>query len=197
MNTIFRRLSCCFIALLLSPLLAVFSLIILLYTPIDYLRFRMSDYRKDTGHKYLWLVTASYTYRIYKIVKRDNLPITYFEKKGTNAACGYFVSGDTLLIYDLDPGSVYYDTDNERWYAFYNGKRQNMEELIDEELSLFEGDYGTRPASATVLYDPSKLEDETVARLAEESGIFLMYGKRELEEALAIFGSKNINFNIQ
>lgn len=183
-------------AILLSPLLITCFLIIVLYTPIDFLRYRLSAFRRECGHKYKWLITTSATYRIYRIIANENLSLKYYKDKESDGTTGFFVAGDRLLCYGIARGSLTYDPDVGALIAFCSDKWQRVDEFLTDELNRFEKKYGTRPKSAMALYslsssdqsDKDGKDSEELYGIAEGSGMFCLYdGRRSLYEALISF----------
>ncbi len=182
-------------AILLSPLLITCFLLIVLYTPIDFLRYRLSAFRRDTGHRYKWIITAAGTYRIYRITANENLSLKYYKDKENDGTTGFFVAGDTLLCYGIARGSLTYDSDVGALVAFCSDKWQRVDEFLTDEVTRFEKKYGTRPASAAALYSLSGSDNsgggndsEELYGIADRSGMFCLYdGRRSLYEALISF----------
>lgn len=188
-------------AIVLMPLLLTCFLLIILYTPIDYLRFRMSAFRKETGHKYRWIITTASTYRIHRIITNEGLSIKYYKDKEDDGTTGFFVSGNTLLAYGIGRGSLSYDESAGVLVAFCRDRRQYVYEYLKDELQRFEEKYGIKLSSAKALYslgrnfeNSDKMageEYEKVTQLAESSGMLCLYdGKRSLYEALISFNSE-------
>lgn len=183
-------------AILLSPLLITCFLIIVLYTPIDLLRYRLSAFRRETGHKYRWLITTSGTYRIYRIIDGESLSIKYYKDKEDDGTTGFFVAGDRLLCYGIARGSLTYDPDISGLTVFCSDKWQRADEFLTGELNRFEKKYGKRPRSAIALYslsgsdksDKDGKDSEELYGMAEGSGMFCLYdGRRSLHEVLISF----------
>ncbi len=182
-----KRIGCFIIALLLSPLLIACSVLILLYTPFDYLRYRLSPYYREVRLKYVWLVTTSMTYRVYRVKSYYDIPIEYKTKSGTTSAYGYFTYRDTLLLHYLDTGAAYFSEEDGKWHAFCDGRDMVLEDILKSELSAYERDHGSRPERAIAMMNRSSFENEELCRMATDSGLFILYGKRTLDECLLSF----------
>lgn len=182
-----KRIGCFILALLLSPLLIVSSILILLYTPFDYLRYRLSTYCREVGLKYVWLVTTSMTYRVYRIKSCYELPLEYKTKSGATSAYGFFTYRDTLLLHYLDTGAAYFNDEDGRWHAFSDGRDMVLEDILRSELSAYERDHGTRPERAVAMMNRSSFESEELCQRAIDSGLFILYGRRTLDECLTAF----------
>lgn len=194
-------LGCVILGILLLPLILTVMLIAALYTPIDYLRFRYSRLRRDTGHSYQWLITTSAVYRIHRIITNECLPIEYHKDSESDGTTGFFTAGKCLLVYDFEAGSVWLDECN-GWMAIHNGVRASVNEHLRAEMDKFEKKHGIHPEKAVAMYSRlnfnklqslSEEEQNALAGKAEESGLFLLYdGKRALYEALCEFAKDNV-----
>ncbi len=182
------------VILILLPLLVSCFLLILLYTPVDYLRFRLSAYHKVTGHKYRWIITTADTYRIHRIITNEGLSIKYYKDDESDGTTGFFVAGDTLLVHGVGRGSLIYDKEVDAFIAFCRDKWQRLDVFLADELARFEKKHGVRLAHASAFYSRSgfeksdRLTDEEREELktrAEVSDMLRLYdGKRALYEAL-------------
>ncbi len=88
----------------------------ILCTPIDFIRYRLSPYYKDTKEKYQWNDPFLNPYfKLYNLIKKENLPIEFYRDKENQASCfGYFVYNNALILPDYGFG---YDEDEEKWFC--------------------------------------------------------------------------------
>lgn len=182
------------VVLILLPLLLPCFLLILLYTPVDYLRFKASAYHKLTGHKYRWIITTADTYRIHRIITNECLDIKYFEDDPEDGTTGFFVAGDTLLAFGISRGSLLYDEESGALIAFCRDGWSRLDSFLEGELARFNEKHGASLRRAVALYSRvgfekndrlSDGEREALVKAAESSDLLRLYdGKRALYEAL-------------
>ena len=99
------------LTILAIPLILLFFLWLILTTPFDYIKYKRSQYYKDTKEKYPWLYSLSYYIRFYDEIKKANLPIDYYPfKEAGIAGYGFFVYKDSLILTDYEP--CYNDEEN-------------------------------------------------------------------------------------
>ena len=101
------------LGILALPFIVLLLLIMLILTPFDYFKYKMSRYYKDTKEKYSWFCSETYHIRLYNQIKKENLPIDYYRcEDAPITGYGFFVYKDTLIIYDY---VLYYDTETLKW----------------------------------------------------------------------------------
>lgn len=101
------------LVILAVPFIVLFLLIMLILTPFDYFKYKMSRYYKDTKEKYSWFCTETYHIKLYNQIKKENLPIDYYRcEYAPITGYGFFVYKDTLIINDC---VLYYDTEKNKW----------------------------------------------------------------------------------
>ena len=66
------------IMIVLFPVIVLFLLVVLIYTPFDYLKYKRSRYYKDTKEKYSWFCASSAYIKFYDLIKNENLPIEFY-----------------------------------------------------------------------------------------------------------------------
>ena len=182
-NGSFWNIGCCLGAILLSPVFLVILILHLLYTPIDFIIYMTSDYRKETKQGYVWLVTTSKIFKLYKLIHSEGLDIAYYPIPSTSSACGYLVSHGVVIDYD----SFVFLGEDERWYVNIEDKDQRL--CLVEEITLdeFEKAHGVRPNRVVYLIDRGEFgEEETLSKAEREPSFFLFDKKKKgsLREAL-------------
>ena len=60
--------------LLILGALVFLPLLLLIFVPIDYIRYRRSAFYRDTHHKYEMFIGKTMWVRLYEAMRRDNLP---------------------------------------------------------------------------------------------------------------------------
>lgn len=133
------------------PVVLMALLCLVLYTPIDYVKYRRSRYRKETGVRYTWLAGASCYVRLYDLIKKENLPIEYHRGTDELTTYGFFLYGDTLLLNDYDP---HYDAEQDAWLVEIEDEYVDIAKDVDETIAHCNEQLGTnRCQKALVLID--------------------------------------------
>ena len=89
-----------------------------LYTPVDYIRYRLSHRRKlmrrlyGKQAKYTWLVSVTEHFKIYELVAKHGLPLTFY-KEGENPCSFGFFYCDRILFLTEHPQ---FDEETDRWF---------------------------------------------------------------------------------
>ena len=113
-KTILRKIGECFSLLLALPLILLFVLYILLELPVDYIRYRRSLYRKETGEKAGWWAYNEHI-RLYDIIKTNDLPLTFLRNTADDTnGHGYWIIGNAAITPDC---GLAYDGDKAAWSA--------------------------------------------------------------------------------
>ena len=79
----------------------LFSAALMLYVPIDYIKYKKSPYYKIERKKYDTFDAVSKTFKLYNIIAKNNLPIKYINDPTTEGIGGRFVYNKTLIIIAL------------------------------------------------------------------------------------------------
>lgn len=182
-----KQIGCFTVTLLLSPLLIVGAVLALLYTPIDYLRYRLSAYGRQTRQKYTWLVTSSTSYQLYRAIRNAELPIDFDIDTELGSKGGFFSYNGTLIVHCLDTGAVFYNEKDGKWHAYADGRELLTDDLMRSELSRAERLLGKRFDSAAILIDRASFDTEELCDAAEQSGCFVIFGKRSMGDSLGEF----------
>lgn len=124
------------LVVLLIPFLLLIVIGVLLYTPIDFIRYRMTQYYKDTKEKYTWMSTSSYYIRMYDSIKKANLPIEYIRQKEVRLnGCGYFFYKNFLIL----NYSMFYDEEINAWTVEVEEAEGyiRVEEAVNRDIQEF------------------------------------------------------------
>lgn len=100
------------IFILLLPIAIFTFLIMLLYTPFGYAKFKRSEYQKDFPKKYKWLSEPHFDNDVYTLIKRKGLPVEYFKAHGDYELSGYFLYKDALLVFSHE---FVFDEERAEW----------------------------------------------------------------------------------
>ncbi len=167
-------------ALILSPF------IIALRQPFLYFAYRKSHFFRDTGTKYNVFITDSDTFRLYELIRKQELPILYLMPKDSKHACdGWFMSGTTLLIHNLP--ALFYEKRLGGWTA-YPEDEEPLSETIAQILQRLREDHpDTIITNIRILMEFSESAPEDRKR-AEQDPLFLLYsGEEQMLDVLRNF----------
>lgn len=89
------------------PLILLWIIGLILYTPIDYIKYKYSLFYKTERKKYSWLITRNINFSFYNIILKNNLPIEFFHNSQSShlgkrgwLESGWFVYDGTLIIFN-------------------------------------------------------------------------------------------------
>ncbi len=92
------------LTILFFPIILLVLLFFLLYTPVDYIRYRRSLYYRDTKEKYCWLGGTRSSLKLYDTIRKEDLPIRFIRDDSFPANCyGYFVFENNLILCEYTP----------------------------------------------------------------------------------------------
>ena len=183
-----------------------------LYTPIDYIRFKRSVYQKDYPRRYKWLCGCHTDNPIYTIVKKNKLPIAYLRFYDAYELPGDFILGDTVLLFSKP---FFYAKEKEAWLFLPDkdedgeageenlqlDEEDNEDESLDDCLGVedalawlkeqYKERYPDRNCARFVFFYEEKFVKDIYGEIAlqkmQEEGIFILYKKRELKKTILQF----------
>jgi hypothetical protein len=143
--------------LLFLPLILLAIIGFLVFTPIDYCRYKRTRYYKDTRAKYRWLVSLSPYVQLYDAVKKSGLPIAYHPSDADFCeGYGFFTYKDTLILNDLSP---FFDKKENGWTVEVADEYVSLEEEVTRTLQQYNAVLGENLCQkAAVLVDSDLLE---------------------------------------
>lgn len=124
------------LVVLFIPFLILIIIGVFLYTPIDFIRYRITKYYKDTKEKYTWMSTSSYYIRMYDSIMKADLPIEYIRRKEVRLnGYGYFFYKNFLILDYL----MFYDKEINAWTAEVNEDEGyiRVEEAVNRDIQEF------------------------------------------------------------
>lgn len=99
---------------LISPLILLFVLYVLLRSPVDYIRYRRSIYRKETGEKAGWWAYNDFI-RLYDTVRANDLPLKFLRNTAADInGHGFWIIGNAAITPTY---GLAYDGDKAEWTA--------------------------------------------------------------------------------
>lgn len=194
---------------ILLPFALLFLVGCILYTPIDYVKFKRSAYQKDFPTKYKWLWSIHTDNDVYTIIKENNLPISYLRFQGYYESAGYFLYKDVSLNF-FKP--FFFDEEKEEWLFLPDNEddceigessddeSENTVDCITEEesreyiLGQFHEQYPNVVCIQTVFFYENKFVKSMYGDLAlekmKQNDSFILYDKGSLKEAIQKFISE-------
>ncbi|MDD2362560.1 MAG: hypothetical protein PHH84_06345 [Oscillospiraceae bacterium] len=124
-----------FLSIIFIPFFLLICICFLLYTPIDFIRYRKTRYYKDTKEKYTWLSTVSYYVRLYDIIKNADMPIEYFRCTEVSLnGYGYFIYKNILIFNNYE---LCYDSEINAWTVEIEDEYIRVEEAVKQDIQNF------------------------------------------------------------
>lgn len=179
-----------------DALLSVFVVILLLFTticiviasPFRWVQYRKSHFYRETGIPFRIGIMDHFTFVLYELIRKENLPIRYLMPKDPKHACdGFFLAGNTLLIHNL-PG-ISYEERLGGWTA-YPEDEEHLTDTVAEILLHLRTDHpDVEINDVRILMDFDGESDEHRS-MAEGNPLFLVY--EEAEELPELLRSSKI-----
>ena len=130
-----NKLAQAIILILVFPIAVLMMLFMTLYTPIDFLIYRFSDFYKDMRCiwgkrvRYVWLITNTEHYKLYNLIVKNSVPIQYLPREDNVCEGGFFYLNNTLFVEDA---LLCYNSENREWYIVYgHHESQSLEEYAE------------------------------------------------------------------
>ena len=186
MKKVLNKIFEIFLWIIAIPTVLVAGLALFLYTPIDMIKYRRSAFYRDTHHKYERFIGNAMWFRLYEIMRKDNLPLSFHLHSTDEDTTGYFCYKDTLLAMDWP---LEYAPNQQEWFVLYDNEDHEpctpMSEALELELNAFHKNTGVNECHrAVVLADLEYIADEDRPHLAECPNIITYQGKKDLSRAL-------------
>lgn len=170
-----------------------FVLILIVYIPVDYIRYKRSLYYKNERTKYSLMEGSGIMFELYNEIFSAGLPIEFVHNPVEDSvSSGWFVYDQTLIIPNVF--CFTYDTDNGAWtYEVEDDEEtkkciMSLDEYIEtsmQEANELTGE--TICSNAIVLIHAGSIEN---AELARNEDKFLIYDDNRVE-VLKNFCNKN------
>lgn len=176
------------------PIAALMCIYLLFYTPIDYIKYYFSHFRKDMKTqygkkaKYTWLCSLSNHFRIYEMIAKNNLLIEYFRKPSVKMCTyGYFFYKGALLIVDMVP---HYAQATHDWYVVQGHDPADLQIYMENEKEEFEkfmnGNLDFVCERVLFLVNEKDLGDEDKAHMKDVDFV-LPYNKKNFAQSIERF----------
>ena len=196
-----NKLGQAIILILVFPLALLMMLFFLLYTPIDFVRYRFSAFRKDMRIygkrlKYIWLISITDHYKLYNLIAKNNLPISFLPEKDSVCEGGFFYSNKVLFEENSTP---HYDPEKCEWYLTRShGAKENLISYVEWKKAHFHEcmahNENMKCESVVFLVEERYVSAED-KNLYENADFILTYNKKnfaeKMSEFLAKYGKEN------
>lgn len=145
------------LTLLFLPLILLAIIGFLVFTPIDYCRYKRTPYYKDTRAKYRWFNSLSPYVQLYDAVKKSGLPIDYHPSDADFCeGYGFFTYKGTLILNDCSP---VFDEEENTWTVEVADKYVDLQDEIARTVAQCNAVLGENICqTAAVLVDSDLLE---------------------------------------
>ena len=158
-------------ALALSPFVFAFRL------PFRYADYRKSHFFRDNGVKFSPFIADSYTFRLYELFRRENLSIRYLMPKDPKqAADGFFLAGNTLLIHNLS--GIFYEERLGGWTA-YPEDEVPLSDTVAEILLRLRSEYPEQTVTDVRILLEWDNEVTEYRDQAKQESLFVVYENAE------------------
>lgn len=190
------KLSQALVLVFVFPVAIFMVLFLLLYTPIDFVRYCFSNRRREMKHlygkraKYSWMITLTDHYRIFELIAKNDLPILFIPACENPCQYGYFYYNQTLFLHDIVP---HFDVESGNWYIVQEHDQSDLSGYIEAERENFHKCTGfnenIKCERVVFLVKENDVYDEE-KNIAENSGFILTYNKKNFAEKIKGFISK-------
>ena len=197
----------CVLLIIFLPFCLLLLIGYVLYTPIDYIKFKRSAYQKDFPRKYKWLCGRHVDNRIYTIIKENDLPISYLRSYDDYELAGNFLYKDIALEFSQP---FFFDDKKEEWLFWPHNDGDNEAENVEIEdntddclteaesreyiLGQFKEQYPNVACTQMVFFYENKFVKSVYGDLAlkkmQQNDSFILYQKGKLKEAIQEFISE-------
>ena len=189
-----------FLIIIFSPLLFLLGICSILYIPIDFIKFKRSEYQKDFPRKYKWLCGTHTDNKVYTVVKQNNLPVTYLKFYEDYELSGDFFYKDVYLNFSYP---FFFDEEKDMWLFWHCNENESENGEENEETEINTEDCLTEEEEREYILDEIKehYPDITVTKAVffyEEKFVIAVYGKRALEkmrqnDSFVIYKKRKLN----
>lgn len=174
------------LCVLATPLVLLFALGLVLYIPVDYVRYRRSAFFRDTRQKYELFSGNTQWIRLYNVMRAENLPLDFHFHSTREVTYGYFRYKNILLVQDYP---AEYDPNSREWFICYDKDDREACTPLAEALEISVEDFNEiagekRCDKAVLLVDRRDLADEYLPHL-DDCPLLLGYdGQKKMAAAI-------------
>ena len=178
------------IAFLLLPIFILIILFLLLYTPIDFVKYYFSKLRREMKHlygkkaKYFCLITLSNQYKTFELIRKNKLPIMVASTFENPCKYGYFYYNQILFLHDNVP---HFDFESESWYIVLDSNESNLSSYVELEkeefYKCFADGEGIKCERVIFLVNERDVYDEEKCQ-ADDAEFILTYNKKNFAQKI-------------
>ena len=192
MNKI-SKLSQSIIFILVLPIFILMMLVLILYTPVDYVRYRLSHRCKAMKRmygkqaKYTWLVSVTEHFKIYELVAKHGLPLTFY-KEGENPCNFGFFYCDRILFLTEHPQ---FDEETDRWFIVSEHEQEHDECDLNTYIDSAKNEFyqcieeNKRPQCDRVVFLVNEKDiDEEEKEYLDNADFVLTYNKKNFADKI-------------
>lgn len=179
--------------ILLIPMTIVVGIGLLLYLPMDFVRYRCSAFYRDTRRKYEPFTGNCQWFRLYNAMRAENLPLEFHLHTTDEVTYGYFRHKNILLVQDYP---AEYEPNSKEWFVCYDKDDREactpLAEALESEVAGFNEIVGQPLCDrAVLLVDRSLIPEDDLPHL-DRCPLLLGYnGKKGLVPTLKQWIEKN------
>ena len=190
------NLSQALVLILIFPVAILTVLFLLLYTPIDFFRYCFSNRRKEMKRlygkraKYFWMITLTDDYKIFELIVKNNLPISFIPACENPCAFGYFYYNRTLFLMTVAP---HFDSESGNWYFVNGDDGSDFVSYVESEKEAFHRCTGfneTVKCERVVFLVKEKDVYAAERDLVENADFILVYNKQNFAAQMSKFIEK-------
>lgn len=179
-----------------NVLLGIFVVVMLLFTtlciviasPIRWVQYRKTHFYQETRIPFRIGIMDHFTFQLYELVKKEQLPIRYLMPNDPKLACdGFFLAGTTLLIHD-QPG-IAYEEKLGGWTAYPEDEEPLADTVAEILLRLHEAFPNEEVSEVRVLIDIDNESPELLNRIQQDP---LLIPYEETEDLPQLLRDRNI-----
>ena len=153
------------------------TICIVIAAPFRCLQYRKSHFYRDTATPFKIGMMDHFTFVLYELIKKEQLPIRYLMPSDPEKRCdGFFLAGTTLLIHDL-PG-IFYEERLGGWTAYPEDEEPLTDTVAGILLRLHEAFPKEEVKEVRILVDTDNESPELLDRIRRDS-LFIPYEQAE------------------
>ena len=193
MKKILKKAGELLLYIVLTPLCILFGIGLLLYLPVDFVRYHCSDFYKDTRRKYEPFAGNCQWFRLYNAMRAADLPLEFHLHTTEDVNYGYFRYKNILLVQDF---SVEYEPKKGEWFVYHEDENEDantsLTEALEMSLESFHEIVGEKRCDrAVLLIDRTHIPEEDLLHL-ERCDLLLGYdGNKGMAAAIKQWIEKN------
>ena len=178
------------ILIFVFPIVILMVLFLIIYTPVDFVRYCFSNRRKKMKRvygkraKYTWLITLTYHYRTFELISKKNLPIEFCPANQNPCEYGYFYYDKILFLPDVVP---HFDPKSNNWYVAQGHEERDFVNYIELEKEHFRKcmDYSEnmKCEKAVFLVKENEVYDKEKS-IVETADFILTYNKKNFAQKI-------------